>query len=245
MPSCWELNPQINMTNSTSLDQAQYVQAMFGRIADRYDLMNRLMTAGQDIRWRREVITRTNLPAGGRILDLGAGTGDLAREALFQIPDCRPVAADFSLKMMRVGRDRHKSPGLNWSAADALSLPFPNELFDAVVSGFLLRNVTDVDRSLREQHRVLKSGGHMVALDTTQPGRNFLWPLINFYLHVIIPTLGRLITGAPDAYTYLPDSTEAFLEAEQLAARMEAAGYKQVGFRRLMVGTVAIHWGEK
>jgi len=233
------------MSNSSSIDQAQYVQAMFGRIAKRYDLINRLMTAGQDTRWRREVITRTHLPADGYVLDLGAGTGDLAREAVRQKPGCWPVAADFSLKMMQVGRVRHKSFDLNWSAADALSLPFSNEIFEAVVSGFLLRNVTDIDQSLREQHRVLKPGGYMVALDTTHPARNYLWPLINFYLHVIIPGLGRVIAGERDAYTYLPDSTEAFLEAEQLAARMEEAGYKQVGFHRLMLGTVAIHWGKK
>jgi len=233
------------MSNSTSVDQAREIQVMFTRIAKRYDLMNRLMTTGQDTRWRREVIVRTHLPADGRLLDLGAGTGDLAREALRQEPDCWPVAADFTLKMMQVGRARHKSFELNWSAADALSLPFPNGVFEAVVSGFLLRNVADIGQSLREQHRVLKPGGYMVALDTTRPARNYLWPLINFYLHVIIPGLGRIIAGAKDAYTYLPDSTEAFLEAEQLAARMEEAGYKQVGFRRLMLGTVAIHWGKK
>jgi demethylmenaquinone methyltransferase/2-methoxy-6-polyprenyl-1,4-benzoquinol methylase len=233
------------MTQYSGGDQAEYVQAMFGRIAKRYDLMNRLMTAGQDTRWRREVITRAQLPAKGRLLDLGAGTGDLAREALRQVPDCKPVAADFTLEMMQIGRARHKLFNLNWSAADALSLPFPNDIFDAVISGFLLRNVIDVDHSLREQHRVLKSGGYMVALDTTRPARNYLWPLINFYLHVIIPILGRIIAGSREAYTYLPDSTEAFLEAEQLAARMEKTGYQQVDFRRLMLGTVAIHWGRK
>jgi len=91
------------------------------------------------------VITRSHLPADGRLLDLGAGTGDLAREAVRQKPDCWPVAADFTLKMMQVGGDHHKSTKLNWSAADAMCLPFPNGIFEAVVSGFLLRNVTDID----------------------------------------------------------------------------------------------------
>lgn len=85
----------------------------------------------------------------------------------------------------------------------------------------------------------------MVALDTTRPAKNMLWPLINFHLHVVIPAMGRIIAGARDAYTYLPESTEAFLEAEQLADRMERAGFTGVGFRRLMLGTVAIHWGVK
>jgi demethylmenaquinone methyltransferase/2-methoxy-6-polyprenyl-1,4-benzoquinol methylase len=233
------------MTNLSGEDQTRYVQQMFTRIADRYELMNRLMTAGQDSGWRREVIHRTHLPPKGRLLDLGTGTGDLARQAQRQNPDCIPVAADFTLEMMRVGKERQDSKPLNWSAADALCLPFPQGTFDAVVSGFLLRNVIDIDQSLQEQYRVLKHGGHLVTLDTTRPERNFIYPLISFHLHVIIPNLGKLITGSKDAYTYLPDSTEAFLEAEQLVDRMENAGFLEVNFRRLMLGTIAIHWARK
>jgi demethylmenaquinone methyltransferase/2-methoxy-6-polyprenyl-1,4-benzoquinol methylase len=147
--------------------------------------------------------------------------------------------------MMLVGKANHTATRLDWSAADALCLPFPNEAFEAVVSGFLFRNVIDLNQCLREQRRVLKPGGFAVALDTTRPARNFLRPLIDFYLHVIIPNLGRIITGEADAYTYLPETTENFLQAEQLAALMEEAGFQQVGFRRLMLGTIAIHWGMK
>lgn len=218
---------------------------MFSRIARRYDLMNRLMTAGQDIRWRREVIRRSQLPADGRLLDVGAGTGDLAREALQQRPESWPIAADFTLEMMLVGKANQTATELEWSAADALCLPFPNDSFEAVVSGFLLRNVIDIKQCLQEQHRVLKSGGFAVALDTTRPARNFLRPLIDFYLHVVIPNLGRIITGEVDAYTYLPETTENFLQAEKLATNMEGVGFQQVDFRRLMFGTVAIHWGMK
>jgi len=155
------------------------------------------------------------------------------------------VAADFTLEMMRVGKSRPNFPSLDWSAADALYLPFLTETFDAVISGFLLRNVVDVPQALSEQYRVLKPGGRIVVLDTTQPTRNLLSPLINFHLHVIIPFLGRIIAGASEAYTYLPESTEAFLQAEQLAAFFSQAGFKEVGYRRLMFGTVAIHWGRK
>lgn len=225
--------------------RASYVQAMFSRIAHRYDLMNRLMTAGQDIRWRREVIHRTNLPEDGRLLDLGAGTGDLAREAEQQRPTSWVVAADFTLEMMRVGRANYTTSKINWLAGDALSIPLSNDSFEAVVSGFLLRNVIDINQCLCEQYRVLKPGGYMVALDTTRPPQNFLRPLINFYLHTIIPNLGRIITGESDAYVYLPETTELFLEAEHLAAKMIEAGYRQVGFHRLMLGTIAIHWGRK
>lgn len=233
------------MAHLTGTDRARYVQGMFSRIARRYDLMNRLMTAGQDVRWRREVVRRAGIPESGRLLDLGAGTGDLAWETRRQHPGSQPVAADFTLEMMRVGKSRPNFPSLDWSATDALYLPFLTESFDAVISGFLLRNVVDVPQALSEQYRVLKPGGRVVVLDTTQPTRNLLSPLINFHLHVIIPFLGRIIAGASDAYTYLPESTEAFLQAEQLADFFRQAGFQEVSFRRLMFGTVAIHWGRK
>lgn len=245
MRSSWEQHQQTDMVDQPRAGRDQNVQAMFGRIARRYDLMNRLMTAGQDVRWRREVIARTQLPDNGRLLDIGAGTGDLAREALQQKPGSWPVAADFTLEMMQVGKAHHNSTNMDWSAADALCMPFPDEAFDAVVSGFLLRNVIDIKRCFQEQRRVLKGGGFAVALDTTQPPRNFLRPLIDFHLHIVIPNLGRFITGEAEAYTYLPETTENFLQAEKIAEFMAQAGFQQVGFRRLMFGTVAIHWGMK
>jgi demethylmenaquinone methyltransferase / 2-methoxy-6-polyprenyl-1,4-benzoquinol methylase len=223
---------------------AAQVQNIFSRIAPRYDLMNRLMTGGMDIAWRREVIARARLAPGQCLLDLGSGTGDMAREALRQQPACRVVAADFTLGMMLVGQQRPGLP-LAWSAADALHLPFPSACLDALVSGFLLRNVADLDQTLREQLRVLKPGGRWVSLDTTRPKPNLLSPFIHFHMHTVIPFLGTLLTGQRDAYTYLPDSSEAFLRAEELAARMAAAGFKNVAYRRLNFGTVAIHWGEK
>ena len=225
--------------------RARYVQGMFARIASRYDLMNRLITAGQDVRWRREVVRRAGLHSGDRLLDLGAGTGDLAREALRQCPDCRPIAADFALEMMRVGRSKPGNTVADWCAADALRLPYPDETFGAVVSGFLLRNVTDVPRALREQYRVLKSGWRCIVLDTTRPRRDLLSPFLRFHLHTVIPALGRLIAGDRDAYAYLPDSTEQFLSAEELAVHMHLAGFQDVGFARRMLGTIAIHWGSK
>lgn len=233
------------MANLTGPERARYVQGMFARIAHRYDLMNRLMTFGQDVRWRVEVIRRAELAGEARLLDLGAGTGDLAIEALRQHPDCRAAAADFTLQMMRVGQRRWLSERLDWLAADAMALPFSEAIFDAVVSGFLLRNVSDIAAALGEQHRLLKPGGRIVALDTTRPRQSVFTPLIDFHLHTIIPTLGGWISGSGEAYRYLPDSTENFLTAEGLAERMISAGFSQVGFRRLMFGTVAIHWGVK
>lgn len=230
------------MTHLTGPERATYVQNMFTRIARRYDLMNRLMTGGQDIRWRRKVIQLTRLSHNARLLDVGAGTGDLAREALAQFPRAKVIAADFTLEMMRLGQNKGR---LNFASADALRLPFSDSLFDAVVSGFFLRNVIDLQKSLQEQYRVLKNGGRIVILDTTRPKRNILSPLIWLHMHMVIPVLGALLTGVKEAYRYLPESTEGFVTAEELAARMAAAGFRQINYERLMFGIIAIHWGKK
>lgn len=224
--------------------RAAGVRAMFERVAPRYDLMNRLMTGGQDTRWRRQVIELAHIPRGGLLLDLGAGTGDLSREALRRQPGCRPVAADFTLGMMLAGQ-KHPGPRLRWSAADALNLPFPDRTFDVVVSGFLLRNMVDLPRALREQYRVLKPGGRMVALDTTPPRPSPLLPFMQFYMQRVIPLLGSLLAGQREAYTYLPQSSEQFLTAEALLKEVEAAGFEQAGLRRVMFGAAALHWGVK
>jgi demethylmenaquinone methyltransferase/2-methoxy-6-polyprenyl-1,4-benzoquinol methylase len=230
------------MTRLTGQERAAYVQNMFTRIAKRYDLMNRLMTGGQDIRWRRQVIQLAHLKPNARLLDLGTGTGDLAREALEQFPQAKVIAADFTLEMMRIGQKRGP---LSFSSADALRLPFGDSAFDAVVSGFLMRNVIDLQKALEEQYRVLKKGGHMVILDTTRPKKNLLSPFIWLHMHVFIPLLGRLLTGSSDAYRYLPETTEGFVTAENLASRMAAAGFRKLNYQRFMFGTIAIHWGEK
>ena len=231
------------MTQLTGQERAAYVQNMFTRIAHRYDLMNRLMTGFQDVRWRRLVIKLAGLKPNASLLDLGTGTGDLAREALKQNPTTRVTAADFTLEMMRVGAQT-VGP-LNFSAADALRLPFADASFDASVSGFLMRNVIDLHKALEEQYRVLKRGGRIVILDTTRPKKNILSPFIWIHMHFVIPTLGGLLSGMRDAYKYLPDTTENFVTAEKMAALMAAVGFKKVGFERLMFGTIAIHWAEK
>lgn len=230
------------MTHLTGKERGKYVQDMFSRIAHRYDLMNRLMTAGQDVRWREQVIREARLKTDARVLDLGAGTGDLAREVLKQQPEAKVVAADFTLEMMRVGQLNGSLP---WSAADALHLPFEKNTFDAVVSGFLMRNVGDIQQALKEQYRALKPGGRIVILDTTKPKRNLLSPFIWLHMHVIIPLLGGMLSGFKDAYNYLPDSTEEFVTAKELTVRMAAVGFKRINFEVLMFGTIAIHWGTK
>jgi demethylmenaquinone methyltransferase/2-methoxy-6-polyprenyl-1,4-benzoquinol methylase len=124
-------------------------------------------------------------------------------------------------------------------------VPFPQHTVVEVVSGYVLRNVIDIDQALAEQYRTLKPGGRLVALDTTRPHQNLFSPFVRLHLKTIIPTLGHLLVGDADAYTYLPETTRGFLEAEQLAVLIQRAGFREVGFRRLMFGTAAIHWGKK
>ena len=235
------------MAHLTGQERSHYVQDMFGRIADRYNFMNRVMTFGQDMRWRRFVVKQAQLPQNGSLLDLATGTGDIAFEAKETYPSATVVGADFALPMMHVGQDEPRGNTIEWSGADAMNLPFPNQSFDAVVSGYLVRNVIDIPRSLSEQMRILKPGGRIVILDTSPPPNNILKPFIKIHLNYIIPILGRIIGGqaAADAYTYLPESTQAFKTPDELADIMRNAGYINVDYKLFMFGTMAIHWGEK
>jgi demethylmenaquinone methyltransferase/2-methoxy-6-polyprenyl-1,4-benzoquinol methylase len=222
-----------------------HVQGMFGRIAPRYDLMNRLMTLGRDRVWRRFVVQQAQIPPRGHVLDIAAGTGDIAFEARRQYPEATVIAADFALPMMQVGQQRIGGSQVHWLGANALSLPFPENVFDAVLSGFLLRNVPDIDQALREQWRVLKPGGWMVTLDTTPPPDSALRPLIDVHFRIVIPTLGRWLTADGSAYRYLPASTLEFKTPDELVERLQGVGFGQVSYRCFMLKTIAVHWGQK
>ena len=233
------------MAHLEGQERADYVQAMFARIAGQYDLMNRLMTAGQDVKWRRYVIQQAALPINGRLLDIATGTGDIAQEGLAQQPTIQSVGADFTIEMMQAGQQNPARAGVQWTAADTLALPFPDETFDAVTSGFLMRNVIDVPRALREQLRVLRPGGRVVVLESSPPKKNVLRPFIRIHLNTIIPTLGKLLSKDASAYSYLPDSTQRFKTPTELKNLMWQAGFEEVSYRLFMFGTIAVHVGRK
>ncbi len=226
-------------------DWNRSIREMFGSISSHYDLLNTLMTFGRDRFWRRSVIASAGIPPGGSLLDAGTGTGKIALEALHHDPHLSVVAADLTLEMMKKGRDSAGDTNIRWCCADALTLPFPDETFDAVTSGYLIRNVPDLTLCFSEQFRVVKSGGKVVSLDTSPPPDTVMKPLIMLYLKVIIPVLGGLITGKWDAYRYLPESTRSFKTPREISTVMEAVGFEDVRYTRYMFGTMAIIEGTR
>jgi demethylmenaquinone methyltransferase/2-methoxy-6-polyprenyl-1,4-benzoquinol methylase len=233
------------MTHLQGQPRADYVRGMFARISHRYDLMNRLMTGGRDIAWRRDVIRLAQLDPDARILDVATGTGDILIEALKQHPDALAVGSDFTFEMMKTGQRKSGAEHIRWSTADALQLPFPDESFDAVTSGFGVRNFIDREQAFREQRRVLKPGGRVICLEISKPPKNLLRPFFLFFFNKIVPFVGSLISGQRDAYRYLPQSVNEFLTPDELKAIMERAGLRDVKYKRLMMSTVAIHVGLK
>ncbi len=225
------------------------VERMFSAIAPRYDFLNRLLSAGRDRAWRREAVAATNLPDGGRLLDVCTGTADMALEAARQYPDVQIVGVDFSRPMIALGAakvERAKLGGrVSLHVAPAEALPFPDESFDAATVAFGLRNLPDRQRGLREMCRVVRPGGRAVVLEfTTPPGRLFrcvyLW-----YFHQMLPWIGRVVSGHPSAYSYLPASVADFPSPEGLVSWMRDAGFFEVWYRLLTGGIVAIHVGRK
>ena len=227
------------------MNKGQSVRQMFDAIASRYDLMNRVMTMGQDQQWRRFVVAKAGDPGEGWFLDLATGTGDMAFLACHSSPGKGVIGADFSGNMLQAAQKRFAGEPIHWQSCDANQLPYRDQAFGAVTFGYLLRNVEDVSRVLAEVHRTLRPGGRVVCLDTTPPVRNLLYPFIYLYLRYFIPVLGRLIAGDQAAYGYLSGSTMEFYPAAELAEKFQQAGFCRVGYQKFMLGNIAIHWGEK
>jgi len=224
------------MTAQSGVLPAEGVRAMFDRIAPVYDLMNRVMTAGLDGRWRRLTAEAVVRP-GDRVLDACCGTGDLALAA--ERAGGRVVGLDFSERMLE--RARRKSASVEWVRGDLLELPFEDASFDAATVGFGVRNVADLERSLRELRRVLRPGGRLGILEITTP-RGPLRLFYRLWFDAIVPLLGKLLRGG-SAYTYLPASVRRFPGPKELAALLERAGFGGVSFRLLAGGIVALHTG--
>lgn len=222
------------------------VRSMFDRIAPVYDVMNRLMTAGLDRRWRRLTAEAVVRP-GDAVVDVCCGTGDLALALRRRIgPDGRVVGCDFSEPMLELARQKSGEDGLpvEFGWADALDLPYGEASFDAVTVGFGARNLADLPRGLSEMARVLRPGGRLVILEITRPRREPLASFYSLWFDRLVPVLGTL-AGDSEAYSYLPDSVRTFPEPEPLAAMLDAAGFSEIRWLLLAGGIIAIHSATK
>jgi len=233
-------------------EKADAVQSMFSSIAPRYDLLNHLLSLNIDKRWRRaavDVLLR-GARADGQFLDGCAGTLDLglelARRGRFQ---GRVTAYDFSFAMLERGMPKLGAIGgadpLDVVCADALVLPFRDRSFDGATIGFGVRNLVDLDAGFREAARVLKPGGRLVVLEFTTPSFKPFRDLYLWYFTRVLPWIGSRISGHSSAYTYLPDTVLNFPQPKALAARMAAAGFRDVDYSTLTGGIAAIHHGTR
>ena len=210
---------------------------MFGRIAPRYDLANHLLSGGADFWWRRRAAKITARWQPARVLDLAAGSGDLALAIQGRLPNAKVVAADFSPEMLAIARAK----GIRETVwADALRLPFEAESFDCVTVAFGLRNMADWDEALSEMARVLRSGGHLLVLDFSLPA-GWLRPVYRFYLHRCLPILASLVTGQKAAYDYLGGSIEEFPSGDEMRRLLEANRFTAISAQALTGGIATIY----
>ncbi|SRR6056297_1321324 len=228
-------------------DREKQVQTIFSEIAPRYDLLNHVLSLNIDRAWRRKAVDTLNWERtpGGTFLDACAGTYDLALE-LADREDFRGdiVASDFAQPMLVVGHPKLEGKRVVPVCGDTLALPFPDASFDGATVGFGVRNLADLDRGFREFRRVLKPGARLVVLEFTTPPNRLVNAGYQFYFNRILPVIGRIVSGHPWAYTYLPESVKRFPGPDELADKLVGAGFETAEYELLSFGIAAIHSAE-
>jgi demethylmenaquinone methyltransferase / 2-methoxy-6-polyprenyl-1,4-benzoquinol methylase len=219
-------------------DKHRAVEAMFDRIAPRYDRLNRIISLGQDRRWRRQTVGALRLSPRATVLDLGCGTGDLC-DVVAGV-GYSPIGVDFSAGMLAASHTRAPL-----ARADALALPVPDASADGVVSGFALRNFVDLDRFFRECARVLRPGGRLAALETAEPAGPVLRAGHNLWFRRVVPFVGATLAHDAEAYEYLPRSAAYLPPSGDLLALVEAAGFATVARRTFTAGAVQLITGTR
>ena len=236
------------MAELTGADRQRYVARLFSRISGHYDLMNDVMTLGMHRAWKQRTVAIASDSLAGAGLDVSTGTGDLAfRMAGYSNID-RVIALDLLPEMVSLARGKNSGQGLgavNLMVGDALSLPFPAEVFACATAGFSLRNMPDVRRAVEEMTRVVRPGGRVALLELSPMETGLKARIFRVYFHGVVPVVGSLLARDRAAYTYLPQSVDRFYDAEELSAIMRESGLDPVRYQRLGFGTVCLHWGDK
>jgi len=226
------------------------VREVFDSVADKYDVMNDLMSLGIHRLWKRYTIELSGVKRGQRVLDLAGGTGDLAaRFARMVGPEGQVVLADINAAMLNCGRERMIDKGIvgnvDYAQVNAESLPFPDNHFDCITIAFGLRNVTDKQKALESMRRVLKPGGRLLVLEFSKPVMPGLKPIYDLYSFSLLPMMGKLIANDADSYRYLAESIRMHPDQQTLQQMMEQAGLERCEFFNLSGGIVALHRGFK
>lgn len=221
--------------------QPAEVQAMFDRVANRYDLMNDLLSLGQTKSWRKATVRAINPASGELVLDLAAGTG--TSTAAIAQTGAEAIACDLSIGMLEVGKKRH--PELTFIAGDALALPFADGTFDAVTISFGIRNVNNVELALKEMYRVAKPGGRLVICEFSTPESPWFRKIYQNYLIRALPKVATKLSSNPVAYQYLAESILAWPDQARFASQIQQIGWQNVAWRSLSGGIVALHRGAK
>jgi demethylmenaquinone methyltransferase/2-methoxy-6-polyprenyl-1,4-benzoquinol methylase len=231
-------------------NKAQRVADVFHSVADKYDLMNDLMSVGTHRVWKRITIEMSAVRAGHKVLDIAGGTGDLAAKFAARVgPEGTVVLADINDSMLRVGRDRLLDRGIvenvRFAQADAQHLPFPDNSFDLVSIAFGLRNVTDKDLALRSMLRVLKPGGRLLILEFSKPQNPLIEKLYDGYSFNLLPKLGQLFARDENSYRYLAESIRMHPDQQTLQSMLDSAGFVNTDYHNMSAGIVALHRGIK
>lgn len=221
------------------------VRSMFSRIAGRYDLLNRILSAGIDRSWRREAVRRSGVGRGSVVVDACCGTGDLSLE--FAAAGARVLGVDFTREMVRLAPPKAgpAHAATLFTHGDALQLPVRSASADVLSVAFGVRNLADAHAGLREFRRVVRPGGMVLVLEFSPPPRGWFGKLYSFYFLRVLPKIGGWISGDAEAYRYLPRTVSAWPAPEEFRAWMERAGFEQCGHRRLSMGIAALHWGRR
>lgn len=244
----------------SKLGKKQQVAEMFDKIAFRYDFLNRLLSGGSDIYWRRQAIRElrknagAGIAAGGisepkAILDVATGTGDMAIMMARHLPQSQLTGVDISSGMLEIGRQKivrlQLDNRINLQTGDSEALPFPDNHFSAITVAFGVRNFENLEGGLREMRRVLKPGGRLVVLEFSKPRLPGITQVYNLYLRLVAPAIGRLVSSNRDAYRYLNDSVRAFPEGNDFLSILDGCGYVRTRLRRLSLGICTLYMGEK